>query len=160
LKSDTAVQHDRTIISVLQDPLPLEPEPFKEAAKRLGISQDEVLQLIAGLIRRGIFRRFGGVLKHDKAGFTFNAMVAFDAPEESCDAMGAAVAIFSFVTHCYRRKSYPDWPYSLYAMMHAKNQGDFDEKLARVKAEVPGCKCVVLPTVKEYKKTSFFLNNA
>jgi DNA-binding Lrp family transcriptional regulator len=158
--SDTAMQHDREIITILQDTLPLEEEPFKTVAGRLGISQDEVIRLIADLIRRGIIRRFGGVLKHDKAGFTCNAMVAFEVPEESCDAMGAAVAKFSFITHCYRRASYPDWPYSLYAMMHAKDQGDFDEKLARLKAAVPGCKCEVLPTVKEYKKTSFILKSA
>jgi DNA-binding Lrp family transcriptional regulator len=158
--SDSVMQHDRKIITVLQDPLPLEPEPFNGVAERLGVSQDDALKLIADLVRRGIIRRFAGVLKHDKAGFRCNAMVAFDVPEDSCDAMGAAVAKFPFISHCYRRTAYPDWPYSLYAMMHAKDRWDFDEKLAQVKDAVPGCACVVLPTIKEYKKTSFILKNA
>jgi DNA-binding Lrp family transcriptional regulator len=158
--SDTAMQRDRTMISVLQDPLPLVQEPFKAAARRLGVSQAELLKSIADLIQRGIVRRFAGVLKHDKAGFRCNAMVAFDVPVESCDAMGAALAELPFVTHCYRRASYPDWPYSLYVMMHARDKDDFDKKVAEVKATVPGCSCVVLPTVKEYKKTSFSLTIA
>ena len=155
--SDTAVQHDRKIISVLQDPLPLEVEPFKVMAGRLGVSQAQVLNLIVDLIRRGIIRRFAGVLKHDKAGFACNAMVVFDVSKDSCDAAGAAAAEFPFVTHCYRRTPYPDWPYSLYAMVHGKDQADFDRKLGELKSAVSCKAMLVLSTVREYKKTSFRL---
>jgi DNA-binding Lrp family transcriptional regulator len=140
---------------VLSAPLPLAAEPFAVAAERLGMSQQGVVDALAGLIRRGVVRRVAGILKHDKAGFRSNAMVAFLVPPRLCKKAGAAAAAFPFVTHCYWRKSYPDWPYTLYAMVHAKSKTELKRNIASLKAAVQGKDMLVLPTVKEFKKTSF-----
>jgi DNA-binding Lrp family transcriptional regulator len=68
-----------------------------------------------------------------------------------------SIAKFPFVTHCYRRTAYPDWPYSLYAMVHGKDQADFDRKFGELNALVSFKGILVLSTMREYKKTSFRL---
>jgi len=157
--SRNTTKRDRRLAAVLAAPLPIAAEPFAPIAAKLGVSQQHVVDSIADLMRRGIVRRFGGVLKHDKAGFRCNAMVAFDVPARRCKKAGAAVVAFPFVTHCYRRKSYPDWPYSLYAMVHARSKGELIRNIGKLKREVKSSGMIVLRTVKEFKKTSFELDD-
>jgi siroheme decarboxylase len=155
--SSRATTRDRRLAEVLSAPLPFEAEPFAGAAARLGMSQQGVVDALTGLIRRGVVRRVAGILKHDKAGFRCNAMVAFAIAPRLCKKAGAAAAAFPFVTHCYKRKSYSDWPYTLYAMVHAKSKTELKRNIASLKAAVQSKDMLVLPTVKEFKKTSFDL---
>jgi DNA-binding Lrp family transcriptional regulator len=157
--SRNTTKRDRRLVAVLAAPLPIAVEPFAPVAAKLGVSQQDVVDSIADLMRRGIVRRFGGVLKHDKAGFRCNAMVAFDVPARRCKKAGAAVVAFPFVTHCYRRKTYKDWPYSLYAMVHARSKGELERSIMKLKREVKSSKTIVLPTVREFKKTTFGIDN-
>jgi siroheme decarboxylase len=157
--SRNTVKRDRRLVAKLAAPIPIVAEPFSPVAARLRMSQQDVVDSIADLIRRGIVRRFGGVLKHDKAGFRCNAMVAFKIPASLCGRAGTAVAAFPFVTHCYRRKTYKDWPYSLYAMVHAKSKGELNRNIGKLKRAVRSKEMIVLPTVREFKKTTFGVDN-
>ena len=49
-------------------------------------------------------------------------MVAWKVPEERVEEVGRALAAKPFVTHCYLRRTYPDWPYNLYTMIHAETE--------------------------------------
>ncbi|HEX3019286.1 MAG TPA: hypothetical protein VHP36_03245 [Chitinispirillaceae bacterium] len=144
-------------LSVLGQPLRLEPQPFHYFANKLGISVEQTIELIKTYIDQGIIRRFAGILKHQKAGYHFNAMVAFQIDNNECDAAGETLSRLSFVTHCYRRKTYPDWPYNLYAMMHARNEDEFNQRISEIKAAFPCISVAVLPTLKEFKKSIFQL---
>jgi siroheme decarboxylase len=157
--SRNTMKRDRRLVAILAASLPIAAEPFAPVAARLGISQQDVVDSIADLMRRGIVRRFGGVLKHDKAGFRNNAMVAFEVPASLCRKAGSAVAAFPFVTHCYRRKTCKDWPYSLYAMVHAKSKGELERNIAKLRRTVGFREMIVLPTVREFKKTTFGVDN-
>ena len=69
-------------------------------------------------------RRFAAVLRHQNAGFTSNGMVCWKVPEERIREVGELAASFPQVSHCYQRPTYPDWPYSLFSMVHSRS----DEK--------------------------------
>jgi DNA-binding Lrp family transcriptional regulator len=146
---------DRQILSVLQEPLGLEPQPFENYAKRLGTSVEQVIHTFQEYIRLGIIRRFAGIVKHDRAGYTFNAMCAFEVDNDLCDTAGAVLSKFSFITHCYRRTAYPDWPYNIYAMVHARNEQEFNENVKKCENAFKYKSMAVLPTVKEFKKTQY-----
>jgi len=149
---------DRQILSVLQEPLQLEPEPFGHYAKRLGMSVEQVINTFQDYIRLGIIRRFAGIVKHDRAGYTSNAMCAFEVGDDGCDTAGEILSGFSFITHCYRRTSYPDWPYNIYAMVHARNEYELREHLGKIENAIKYRSMAVLPSVKEYKKTQYHLS--
>jgi DNA-binding Lrp family transcriptional regulator len=153
--SDTELKHLRTNLAVVQHPLKLISEPFSVYAEKLNCSQEALFELLCDYCANGIIRRIAGVLKHDKAGFIVNAMVAIEIPPEECDAVGTALGHFLFITHCYRRTSYPDWPFTLYAMVHAKSDEEFNEYIGRIKEVTGERTIVVLKSLKEYKKTTF-----
>jgi siroheme decarboxylase len=153
--SDADLRKKRTHLAVLQQPLPFTEEPFELFAQQLDLSQEEVLELIRHYREEGTIRRVAGVLKHNRAGFTTNAMVAMEIPAEDCDEAGVQLSRFPFITHCYRRTAYPDWPYTMYAMVHARDQAEFREHLDKIKQAVACGSMIVLHSLKEFKKTAF-----
>ncbi len=142
-------------LSVLQKPLRFESRPFERFAKKLGIDETNIIEMIKDYISRGVIRRFAGIVKHDRIGYRFNAMVAFQVESEKCDDAGEILSRFPYITHCYRRSSYPDWPYNLYAMIHARDQEELEKRLKEVKGSISFVSVAVLPTLQEFKKSLF-----
>ncbi|MBN2038194.1 MAG: hypothetical protein JW768_15745 [Chitinispirillaceae bacterium] len=138
--------------------LPLVARPFDRCAQELGMSEKRLLALLHAGKASGAIRRFAGTLKHTRAGYRYNAMVAFKVEDSTCDDAGTVLATFPFITHCYRRTAYPDWPYTLYTMVHARNTIELKRHIAKMKRVVKHQSIVVLPTVKEYKKTWYRLS--
>ncbi|RLA62693.1 MAG: Lrp/AsnC family transcriptional regulator [Epsilonproteobacteria bacterium] len=130
-------------IKELQKDITITKEPFKEASEKLGLSYDDFFALAKELKDSGVMRRFACILNHRKAGFSANAMSVWVVPPEEGEMRGQQLAAFSAVSHCYLRPSYPNWPYNLFAMVHAKTQEECDTLIAEM-AEENG--------VKEYKK--------
>jgi DNA-binding Lrp family transcriptional regulator len=65
-------------------------------------------------------RRFAAILRHRDAGFAANGMIVWKVSDDKIDEAGYKLASFPQVSHCYRRPVYPDWPYSLFSMIHAR----------------------------------------
>jgi siroheme decarboxylase len=147
----------RAILAVLQEPLELTPRPFALPARRLRITEEKVIARLKKQLRRGLIRRFAGIVKHDQAGYRHNAMVAFEVAAGRCDGAGETLSRFPFVSHCYCRTAYPDWPYNLYAMMHARSKQELADRLKEMTDTIPHLSMTVLKTVKEFKKTQFRL---
>ena len=104
-----------------------------------------------------VIRRFGAFLNHNAAGFVANALTVWQVSEGEADAVGESFAGRPFASHCVLRASAPGWPYTLYAMVHARSRGELSacigelDALARSAAghAVPH---VAFPTLREYKK--------
>jgi DNA-binding Lrp family transcriptional regulator len=48
-------------------------------------------------------------------------MTVWNVPDEKISTLGQQVGALPFVSHCYHRpRNLPDWPYNLFAMVHAK----------------------------------------
>lgn len=143
------------VLKILQEPIPLIPNPFSYYAQKIDISEAEVIRLIKEYIDKDIIRRFSAILKHNKAGFIANTMVVIKVEEEEVDRIGSELAKFKFITHCYKRTIYPDWQYSLYAMVHAKTEGELEKYLEQIKIVIDNREMVTLRSLKEYKKVRF-----
>lgn len=150
-------ENDSQILSILQKPLQLVPEPFEFYSQKMGLNVEQVISLFKKNIESGIIRRFAGIVKHNKAGYLYNAMVAFEIDENLCDQTGEILSRFPYISHCYRRTSYGDWPYNVYAMMHAKDKSEFENQLAEMKNAIQYKSISVLRSLKEYKKSQFML---
>ncbi|MCT8962815.1 Lrp/AsnC family transcriptional regulator [Pseudomonas veronii] len=113
---------DMTLIHATQAGLPIECEPYRAVAERLGITQDQVIERLRALLEQGIIRRIGVVPNHYALGFIANGMTVWDVDDDRIDAIGTWLASLPDVTHCYRRPRYrPLWPYNLFAMLHGKS---------------------------------------
>jgi DNA-binding Lrp family transcriptional regulator len=112
---------DRRLLAELEQGLPIEPQPYASLARRLGVSEAQVLERLAALQVAGTVSRFGVVVRHRELGYHANAMVVWDVPDDHVERAGRDLAELPFVTLCYRRpRRLPRWPYNLFCMIHGK----------------------------------------
>jgi DNA-binding Lrp family transcriptional regulator len=141
-------ESDKSRIRTACEDIPHSLTPFKD----WGVSCDELREDLAS--KR--MRRFGAILRHQNAGFAFNAMVCFRIvdsrksevgrgsnvilsgeatkdPVMSCDLIaqaGSLLASNPHISHCYERPSFEGFPYNIYAMMHANSAELLDQYVA------------------------------
>jgi len=140
-------------IRLVQEDLPLVEHPFADQASVLGCSEADVLEMLASFKERKLMRRFAAVMNHRSAGFKANAMGVWAVPDEQLDEVGPLMAGFARVSHCYRRPTYDDWPYSVFTMVHGQNARECEDTIAAIKTETGVDEYALLWSVKEYKKT-------
>lgn len=151
---DMLSELEKKIVASIQGDIPVTERPYEEMARRLGIGESDFIETLRGLTEKGVIRRFGATLKHQKSGFSANAMVAWQVEEERTEAVGHVMAGFKEVTHCYRRDPVEKWPYNIYTMIHAGDE-DSCREIARKLSVAAGVDTYsLLFSRKELKKTS------
>jgi DNA-binding Lrp family transcriptional regulator len=128
-------EDDKNFIRELQKDLKVVPEPFKDLAKNLGITTNELFAKSREFEKVGVMRRFAAILRHRDAGFSANGMVVWNVLDKEVDEVGYKIASFPQVSHCYRRPIYPDWPFNLFSMIHARTI-EAAEKIAKEISEI------------------------
>lgn len=145
---------EKRIIASIQDDIAIKERPYLEIAKNMGISQEALLEKLKDLCNRGIIRRFGATIRHQKSGFEANAMAAWEVDEDRIDKVGKILASFSQVSHCYRRNPTDNWPYNLYTMIHSKDEKSCREIVRKMSDKASVNTYILLFSRKELKKTS------
>ncbi|MFH1156097.1 MAG: Lrp/AsnC family transcriptional regulator [Pseudomonadota bacterium] len=145
---------EKLVIASLQGNIPVAERPYKVMAEALGITEEDFLAVVKDLDDRGMIRRFGATLKHQKSGYTANAMVAWKVPEDRVQEVGEIMASFDEVTHCYRRSPAGTWPYNLYTMVHACDEKTCHDIAHRISLAVSVNEYSLLFSRRELKKTS------
>jgi DNA-binding Lrp family transcriptional regulator len=126
---------DIALIRTLQGPMAAVERPYDAAAQELGISTEELLDRLRGMVDRKILRRVAAILYHRRAGFSANGMGVWKVPEEEILTTGAKMASFRGVSHCYQRPTYEDWPYSVFTMAHGRSKEECDAVLDAIAEE-------------------------
>ena len=134
--------------------MPISKRPYAELAAKLDITEDTLLETLEDLNQRGVMRRFGATLRHQKSGFSANAMVAWQVDQNRVAEVGERLAEFREVSHCYHRNATGSWPYNLYTMIHAGDKNAC-RRIAKEMAEtVVVDTYALLFSQRELKKTS------
>ncbi|HEY4779572.1 MAG TPA: Lrp/AsnC family transcriptional regulator [Solirubrobacterales bacterium] len=120
---------DIALIKALQGPMAAVERPYDEAAAELGIDTEVLLERLRSLVDRKILRRVAAILYHRRAGFSANGMGVWKVPEQEVMEVGARMASFRGVSHCYQRPTYEDWPYSVFTMAHGRSKEECDAVL-------------------------------
>jgi len=104
---------------LLEQGLPLVPRPWQALADQAGMSEDAAITCAREWQEDGLIKRMGLVVRHRRLGMAANAMVVWNVADEHVSAVGRALAAEPAVTLCYRRpRRLPEWPYSLFCMIH------------------------------------------
>ena len=122
-------EDDIALIKALQGPMAAVERPYDEAAAELGIDTEDAARAPAELVDRKILRRVAAILYHRRAGFSANGMGVWKVPEAEIMEVGARMASFRGVSHCYQRPTYEDWPYSVFTMAHGRSKEECDAVL-------------------------------
>jgi DNA-binding Lrp family transcriptional regulator len=136
----------------LQEDIALEPTPYSSMAARIGIDEAQLLEIANSFIDDGLARRFAAVMHHRQAGFVANAMSVWQVPEDRIEEVGSEMAGFAAVSHCYQRPTYPDWPYNLFGMLHARTKEECEVAAHAIEEQTGIHERRMLYSTKEYKK--------
>jgi siroheme decarboxylase len=144
---------EKKISRLVQQDITLEKRPFKDIAEKVGASEEQVLSTIRGLMTKGTIRKFGAILRHQKAGFPHNAMVIWAVSQERIEFAGNALASFREVTHCYERTPPFAGKYNVFTMVHF-GEGNQESVIQKLSQETGIKDFKVLTSIEEYKKSS------
>lgn len=146
---------EKQILRIVQGTLPDSATPYADIAAQTGSTEEDVLDLLRRLKAGGQIRRFGATLRHQQAGYGFNAMVAWYVEEDhDVDEVGRIMARRPEISHCYLRRNCMDWPYNVYTMIHGKCRDDCMRVVETLIAATGVTQYDVLFSHKELKKTS------
>lgn len=153
---------DRMIIEATQAGLPITSRPYHAIAEQLELEPEIVIQRIRKLLKNGMIRRIGIVPNHYKLGYRANGMTVWDVPDDMIIDFGNKIGALDFVSHCYHRPRHlPDWPYNLFAMVHAHDK-DTTNQYIDVIADILGDanrQHTVLYSTRILKKTGMRIGN-
>ncbi len=117
------VAGDRDLAQIVASGIPLEQRPFRSIGAKLGLSEEAVISRLEHLLRSGVVKRFGLIVRHRALGWRSNAMVVWDLPDRDVEDKARPLAACDGINLCYRRRRCaPVWPYNLYCMIHAKSR--------------------------------------
>lgn len=146
---------EKKVISVIQGDIPVTRRPYRDIAEKIGEDEQTVLEVMRGLSGKGLIRRYGATLRHQKSGYNANVMVAWQVEEDRIHEVGRQMAEHEAISHCYRRDPAGKWPYNLYTMIHAADEEACREIARELHRKNSGVKdYTMLFSEKELKKTS------
>ncbi|MFH2137922.1 MAG: Lrp/AsnC family transcriptional regulator [Candidatus Omnitrophota bacterium] len=144
----------KEIICFLQGDIPLKPNPYTGLAKKLDIAEDEIIRQIKVLKKQGYIRRFGAILSHHKVGLNSNCMCVWNVPKLKINKISKGAFGRPEISHCYLRKTTPDWPYNFYTMIHAGSPKQCMQIINELSKQNGVSDYKMLFTKKQFKKTS------
>ncbi len=142
-------ERQKRVLMFLQEDFPVVPRPFAQCS---GMAEMDCLGEVQGLMHKGVLKRVAAVLNHYRLGFAVNAMICAQVPEDRIEAAGAALALFRQVSHCYQRRTFPGWPYNLFAMVHCRSEEELNGWVEQAQRAAGLGDWVILRTVREIKK--------
>ena len=145
---------DKLLIREVQENMPLSLDPYGDIARKIGCTKEEVIKRLKNYSENGIMKRMVAILYHRDSGYPENGMLAAVVPERLLVDAGNKLSAEPNVTHCYERKSYVNWPYNLYAMIHGKTRNHVEGIVENFVNEMNVEDYQILYSVEEFKKTS------
>ncbi len=148
---------DRLIIPRLSGDIGEDRHPFHESARAMGLDEAIVLERLHDYLDRGMMRRFGAILRHQRAGFRANGMCVWNLPHRQVEPAAATLCARNEVTHCYERVRAADWPYNFYAMIHGHTEQEVRDIAETVAVDPDTPPYRLMFSLREFKKTSLVI---
>ena len=137
---------DRMILNQIQSFFPIDARPYLVLAKKLGASEEEIINRVLEWKKRGIIRRIGANCNSRKLGYT-STLCAARVLSEEMERFIAVVNSYPGVTHNYRR----DHAYNIWFTLIAPSEGEI-ERILREISDVTGVNEVIsLPAERIFK---------
>lgn len=135
---------DRALVNQLQDGVPLVERPFADIAEALGITEQQVCDRVAALLRSGALSRFGPMYDAKRLGGGLS-LAALAAPPERFDEITAIVNGFDEVAHNYAR----DHTLNMWFVLATEDAGGVEAACAAI-AAATGLEVLNFPKRAEY----------
>ncbi|RJP23387.1 MAG: Lrp/AsnC family transcriptional regulator [Candidatus Abyssobacteria bacterium SURF_5] len=145
---------EQEVLKVIQQEFPISPHPYRELARRIGSSEDDVFHAVEHLRKTGIIRRLGGSFDSRKVGYK-STLVALSVPKERLSEVVSIVNGYTGVTHNYEREG----AYNVWFTLIEQSEKKIEETLGEIGRRT-GLKPLNLPASHLFKiKVDFDLEN-
>lgn len=142
---------DRAILNLIQSDFPITPRPYLTIAQRLGFSENDVINRLNRLKKKGIIRRIGGNFVPEKLGFV-STLCAARVPEDKIQGFAKTVNRYPGVTHNYQR----DNKYNVWFTFIAPSMKEIEENLENISRQTGIKEIINLPATKVFKIKAHF----
>lgn len=135
---------DRQIINSLQGGFPVSPRPYAEAAQKIGISENDLIERLDRLLEDGTLSRFGPLYNAERLGGAVT-LAALAAPADRFEAIADIVNGFPEVAHNYER----DHALNMWFVVSA----EYPESIAEILDEIRSATGLVIydmPKIEEF----------
>jgi siroheme decarboxylase len=143
----------KKVARFIQGDIPLVSSPFDEIGASCGLTADKIVNISQSFLEKGMMRKFGAILRHQKTGYVKNALVAWSAPADQIEIAGNIFASFFFVSHCYERNPAFREKYNVFTMLHSKDK-NISSMIEEMVIATDIHDYIILESIQEYKKTS------
>ncbi len=93
---------ERRLLNTLQGGFPVCERPYLVVAEQLGLTEDDVIAGLQGLLDSGVLTRFGPLFNAEKLGGALS-LVAMSIPSDDFERVAEQVNAFTEVAHNYAR---------------------------------------------------------
>lgn len=111
---------EQHLLNDFQRDMSLSSTPYADMAKKLGVSEEEVLQSVQSLQERGVISRVGPVFRPNRIGVS--TLAAMSVPADKLECVAKIVSAFPEVNHNYER----DHEYNLWFVVTASSEEHLD----------------------------------
>lgn len=139
-------QFDRELLNILQENLPVSPQPFKDVAETLGTSEESVLGALQRLKREGYIRRIGAFFDSEKLGYV-GSLIALKVEPQKLDEVANAINKYAGVTHNYEREG----KYNLWFTLNSPNESFEKKTIEEIRSLDGVTELLNLKATKKYK---------
>ena len=143
----------KKVACVIQKDIVVMRFPFNELGNLCGLTNEDVLDTTKQLFKKGFIRKYGAILRHQKAGYEKNALVVWSVPADQIEKAGKIFASFLFVSHCYERNPAFIKKYNIFTMLHSKDENILS-LIKNMATATDINDYIILESIQEYKKTS------
>lgn len=138
---------ERDILNLMQNGIPLVSRPYLEIAKKLNMTENEVLETFESLKAKGLIRRFGGIVNIAEIGIV-STLVGLKIKEDNVEKKVALkINELTGVTHNYQR----DDEYNLWFTLMESTQSELENHLSTIKTMEEVESLINLPSKKKFK---------
>jgi DNA-binding Lrp family transcriptional regulator len=137
-------QTDRDIINHLHGGLAICDRPYLEAAQRLNLTEEELIERLVRLLKDGVLTRVGPLYQIERMGGAFT-LAALHAPAERYELVATCVNALPQVAHNYER----DHDLNMWFVIATETPAEIDAVIGQIERDT-GCTVFNFPKSREY----------
>jgi siroheme decarboxylase len=135
---------DRAVVNALQGDFPVTQQPFRDAAARLGMSEEELIERIRRLLDQRVLTRFGPLWQVERLGGAY-ALAAMKVSRAEFDRAAEKVNALPEVAHNYEREH----AFNMWFVLATETPEALGDAAARIERET-GHHVYLMPKAEEY----------
>jgi DNA-binding Lrp family transcriptional regulator len=148
---NTISETDKAILNMIQLDFPIDARPFQVLAKKLGLSEKELIARIQAMKESQLIRRIGGNFSPDRLGY-FSTLCTAQVPENKIELFTQTVNAYPGVTHNYMR----DHDFNIWFTFIAPSRDRIADSLEEISRQTGVRPILNLPATRVFKISANF----